>query len=324
MQPIQREHLNRMIKKVVIYLFSGTGNTRITGEFLKEHFENRGVEVTLYNIAFPYKRIPDPNDFDLVCFGYPIHAFNFPKPFFQFVKNRLPKITNEVKNCFIFKVSGEPFFFNNASSAHLMETLRKKNLHLIGEKNILMPYDIIFRYSDDLAKQMYLYNKAITEGIVTLLINEKKESIKYNVFLRFLSFLFRIEWIAGAVNCKLCHVDMKKCSNCNLCINKCPTNSIYIKKNGKIGIHPSCSICMNCAYSCPKDAFFMGFLNHWKVNGRFNYVKLANDPLIKGTYINKSTKGYFKKFIHYYKKQNEFLILNNIKIPVVYDENEEY
>ena len=305
--------------KILLITFSGTSNTFICGEFLKKHLEslNHQVDHYLYNARREFNYNLD--EFDLIGIGYPIHAFNVPKPFFKFL---ISLKVNKKIDYFIYKVSGEPFVFNSASSATLNSKLKKKGFNLVYEKHFLMPYNIMFNYNDSIKKEMYLYLEKLTLVTTKMLTAKEYNEVTYNPFYRFISFIFRIEWIAGPLNSKITHVDMKKCISCYKCVKECPTKSLYIDKNNKIKIKTNCCICMKCAHDCPKDAFVFGFLNPWRVNGKFDYQKLLKDENNKGNYINKNTKGYFKLFRKYFKNQNELLKKYNIEIPEVFIKDE--
>ena len=66
-------------RRAVIYLFSGSGNTRRIAQLYRDTFLASGVETLLYEVKDGLVDLPNPNDFDLVGFAYPIHAFNAPK-----------------------------------------------------------------------------------------------------------------------------------------------------------------------------------------------------------------------------------------------------
>ena len=114
-------------KKAIAYIFSGTGNTFAAGEMLKQSLSAYSIDLDLYKITNDRKNIPDPNDYDLAFFAYPIHAFNSPQFFLRFVK-QIPALRPENAHmpAYIFKTSGEPFRPNNASSFSLCRILRKK------------------------------------------------------------------------------------------------------------------------------------------------------------------------------------------------------
>ena len=301
--------------KVLLISFSGTGHTFMCGEYIKKHFIELGHSCDHFaikaNSSFDY----DINSYDLIGFGYPIHAFNAPEAFVKFIK-KLPKL-KEKKNYFIFKVSGEPFAPNNASSYHSYLKLKRRNFVLVGEKHFLMPYNIMFRYKDSIAKQMYLYLDALTKAFVLELNEGNAEKIFYAPWHVIWSFILRIEWIAPFFNSPFVHVKKSKCIECHKCINECPCNAIYINKKGNIRLKASkCAMCMRCAMYCPTDAFTYGFMNPWKVNKPFYFEKIKNDKSIPAEYINSDTKGYFKLFNKYFNKQKALLEKYNIPNPI--------
>lgn len=78
---------------------------------------------------------------------------------------------------------------NDASSFHVAHLLKKKGYNLIMEKHFIMPYNIMFRYPDLMAKQMYLYLDPLTEVLAKKLF--LKETEKNTLQVRpYLSFLF--------------------------------------------------------------------------------------------------------------------------------------
>lgn len=299
--------------KILLYTFTGTGNTELCGNFIADSFKKEGHEVVHFVYDSDKKFKEDINDYDLIGFGYPIHAFNTPEVFYKFIKS-LPKVEN--KPYFIYKVSGEPFALNNSSSHHFVKVLKKKGYQKIAEKHFLMPYNIIFRYKKEIAKQMYLYLPSLAELFVKEILNNDNELIKYGFWTKAISFLFRIEWIAPRINAPLVSAN-KKCTKCGLCIDKCPTKAIHLNKKGKIRIYGSkCAMCMRCAFNCPSNAIRFGFLNPWKVNGSYHYNSLAKDETVNPDYINKNTKGYFKNFNKYFDKQIMLLEKYEIDNPI--------
>ena len=303
--------------KAILYLFTGTGNTRLCGDYLAKHLKEQGIETDVYEYRSGDSDIPNPNDYDLVGIGYPIHAFNVPEAFVKFIK-ALPKVEN--KNYFIFKVSGEPFPPNNSSSYHIYRILKKKGYHLIMEKHFLMPYNIMFKYKDELQKQMYLYLDPLANVMAIRLAKGEVDKIEYNPVHTVWSFFLRIEWIAPKVNAAFLHNDKKTCTNCMLCVNNCPTKSLYVTDKRKIKTTSQCALCMRCSLNCPTNALHMGIFQPWAVRGGFHYKQLANDKNNPGTYVNYKTKGYFKLFRKYFLKQNELLRKYGLEIPVQYTE----
>lgn len=303
--------------RVLLISFSGSGHTALCGDYLKKHFEELGHECDHYKIKHDIPFNYDLKDYDLIGFGYPIHAFNAPAAFCKFVKHlpKMPKGTK--KKYFFFKVSGEPFAPNNASSYHSYLKLKHRRFELVGEKHFLMPYNIMFRYRDSIAKQMYLYLDALTKAYVLELLEGNAEKIWYAPWHVVWSFLLRIEWIAPFFNSPFVKVNKKKCVNCHKCINECPVGALFINKKGNIRIKATkCAMCMRCAMFCPTDAFRYGFMNPWKVNGPFKYEQLKKDKNVDPEYIKHGVKGYFKLFNKYFDKQKKLLEKYNIPNPI--------
>lgn len=288
------------MKKAIIYFFSGTGNTKIVAEEIMNELNSIDILTDIYDIRSPFINIPDPNSCDFVGFGYPIHAFNTPQFFLQFI-NRLP----EVKNLptFIFKTSGEPFRFNNASSWSLIRKLRKKGYLPLLDEHLLMPYNIMFRYPKEIVKHMYLHNIKLTKVIAKKIIKQESFLPKYYPWTILFMYLARLQWLGAKINGPLIHVNKKKCTSCGICIKKCPSNNIQFVNEFPKFDH-LCTMCMCCVSVCPMDAVRPGILNGWRVNGGYAFKKYLLDDSIPMIMIDNDTKGYFKLFRSYYSKSN--------------------
>ena len=297
--------------KILICVFSGTGHTFLAARAIEKGFKEAGASVDLHAIKRPYKDLPDSSKYDYVGLGYPIHAFNAPKIFVDYCK-LLPKTENNTK-VFFFKTSGEPFHPNSASSILAYKSLKKKGYDIIQDTHMLMPYNIMFRYKDALAKQMYLYTMAMSKLIVKKILCGNFEHPKYNFFTRIFATIFRIEWICSFAVGPFYHVKKDKCSKCGLCVKKCPSSNIKLTEKGiKFGAH--CSTCMKCVFECPCDAVRSGILNPWRVNGRYDFNGYLKDDSIPNVYITDETKGYFKHFKKYYNLVDKELKSYNIEV----------
>ena len=212
--------------------FSGTFNTLKAARLVCGALENRGVKPKVCEVRKPSgDGIPSPEGYDLVGFGYPVHAYNAPQVFVDFIR-RLPPLN---RRAFIFKTSGEPFRMNNASSCLVYRLLDRKGYDVRLESHMLMPYNIMFRYPDALAKQMYLYTQAQSGLLALRLLKGERDKIRFTWGHRLLAFLMRIEWPGAKLNGVLYGVDRKKCTQCRSCISMCPANNIRME-NGKITV----------------------------------------------------------------------------------------
>ncbi|MCR5348175.1 MAG: EFR1 family ferrodoxin [Bacilli bacterium] len=299
--------------RVLLLYFSGTGHTSLCAQKIKDAFLAQGHEVVSYAYRASEPFMEDVNAFDLIGFGYPIHAFNIPEAFYRFMK----AFPSAEKPFFVFKVSGEPFHFNDASSYIGVRALTKKGYRLVGEKHFLMPYNIMFRYRDGLAKQMFLYLGPLCQAFVMGLCAGEAERIRYRFGHKVLSFFLRIEWIAPKINAPLMRASKKKCTHCMLCVKSCPMGAISVRKNGTLKFSSKkCAMCMRCAFFCPHDAVGFGILNPWKVNGPYPFDKLLPDESVDPHFIHEGMKGYFRKFLPYFRKQDALLKEKGIPNPL--------
>ncbi|MCK5130202.1 MAG: EFR1 family ferrodoxin [Clostridiales bacterium] len=290
--------------KAIIITFSGTGNTYITNTCIAETLNQKDVKTDHFRL----EKIDDILDtihfeeYNLIIIGYPIHAFNAPQNVVELAK-KLPKATGQ--RVYITKTSGEPFWFNDASSYLLYKHLSKKGYNVISEKHFLMPYNIMFRYKDALVKQMYRVMQKMAVNFTEKMLTENTSTIHYSLAGRGISFLFRIQWLGARLNGLLYSANQKKCTFCKICAKNCPANNIEVH-NSKVQFHSHCMMCMRCVQNCPTEAISIGILRFWAVKGKYDFKRILSDTSIKGNYINKNTKGYFKLFRKYYSKFYEY------------------
>lgn len=139
------------MKKILMCVFSGTGNTRKIANLFSDEFINNGVETTIVEIK-KGARIKCVDDFDAVGVCYPIHSFNAPYNVLEFAHD-MPKTHD--KPLFVLKSSGEPLALNNVSSYKLVSILKKKGYDYFAEYHYVMPYNMIFRHDDAAAYKMW-------------------------------------------------------------------------------------------------------------------------------------------------------------------------
>ena len=282
------------MKNAIIYVFSGTGNTKKACDIYKSEFEKNGVETTLYTVKKGFENLPDPNNFDYVGFAYPIHGFNAPYIMLDLAK-ALPK-ANGTKQYFVVKTSGEPLKINNVSSIRFNDIMKKKGYSPMSEYHYVMPYNMIFRHTDEMAVKM----KNTLDNLAPIEAREVICGVEHKLskvpFGRFVAWVVRIEQPAMKINGKFFKVDSEKCINCGACVKNCPVGNIKMDGNGKFSFGGDCVMCTRCSFNCPTNAFDIGMLNGWKVNGRYSY-KLSEKPEEDkhAWYCKKAYKRYFEE-----------------------------
>ena len=296
-------------KKAVAYIFSGTGNTLIAGKMLQGSLPEYGISLDIYQITTDLVHMPDPNAYDLAFFAYPIHAFNSPQFFLHFVKN-IPSLNEEKSGmpAYIFKTSGEPFRPNNASSYSLCHILRKKGFQPASDMHMLMPYNIMFRYPDAMAKQMYIHTRHMAGVLAEKAGEDLIEKPSFNPVTVIWAYLLRLQWFGAWVNGPLIKAKADLCTSCGKCVKNCPADNITMVQkmvHGEVKVLPKfggkCTMCMCCTMDCPTGAINPGFLTPWKVNGAWDFDKLMADDSIPDNWTDNENAKYFKLFRNYYR-----------------------
>lgn len=297
--------------KGIIYVFSGTGNTLKVAKKYQEQFNANNIETEIFSVTTDLSNVPNPNNYDYVGFGYPIHAFNAPELYVNFAKS-LPNIEKE-KISYIFKSSGESLKVNDCSSQKLLSVLRKKGFAPSTERHYIMPYNMIFRHRDQMAKHMWIYAQALVKANTKEILAGKKEKLRLPLIKRLHAPMFRVEWKFSKSNGKRFKVDYDKCSLCQKCVNVCPTKNISFE-DGKIVFGKDCALCVACSFGCPKNAISIGILEKWKVNGDYKVNKLQNDENLKFPFITEDTKGPYRLYLKYYRNADKNLKENGVDL----------
>lgn len=276
------------MKTLNAYYFSGTGNTLRALRALCDVLSTKDVSCTL----LPIERQDAISDIDadMFCIAYPVHGFNAPTIVERFVRD-LPQ--GKGQYCFVVKTGGEPLRINNASSLRIVRILRAKGYRFGAEFHYIMPYNIIFRHSDEMVALMRetLARKVVEDAEVVLA--EREVPLDLSAKARLVAAVVRVEHPAMPLIGKGFRIDRNKCVDCGKCVRDCPTHNIT-KVGDKFKFGNRCLGCMRCSFLCPKDAVKIGILGAWKVNGKYEFDKAEhgdNPHIIR--YCHNSYLRYF-------------------------------
>lgn len=286
--------------KCLLIYFTGTFNTRYTSNILKEKFEKAGDEVDLYEIdPLKLERL-NLSHYDIIGLGYPIYGYNAPWPFLKFI--RYQKFPKGIR-MFIYKNSGETEKVNDASSLFVWRKLKRSKAIIENEYHFMMPYNIHFRFEEELVKEILDMDEKLYEILLYEVKNHIPNIKRYKLWHKIVTRVVSIQFIGGDVNSFFYKVKKDKCIDCNLCIKQCPTQNIYRNDKGQIKFHHNCLMCMRCSFFCPTAAIDIGILQGWKVNGRYDFEKIRKMKLEKPV-ITQDTQGFFKCYIDTYNYIN--------------------
>lgn len=251
--------------RALFCVFSGTGNTYRVSERLAEELRLHGAEIDIYCIRAGEK-MPEITAYDTLFICYPVHAFNAPASVLKFLKT-LPHISK--MPTYIVRTSGEPLRLNDASGITPRRILKKKGYAVRGELSCVMPYNIIFRHSDQMAARMWQAAELRIKHDAEDILDGRGKIQKVNVFRRFVAFVLRIEHTAMPLLGRHFKAT-ENCVGCGICAGQCPQGNIKIV-DGKPKFGKNCVGCMACSFTCPKDALKISILNGWRVNGKYSF-----------------------------------------------------
>ncbi len=283
--------------KIGIFYFSGTGNTEIITEFVKQELMNSGHDVILHRIEDLLKEGIEFNtkQYDMVGIGFPVHALNAPTIIYQFIKT-LPNDTE--KQVFLFKTAGDPLWQGGPTSL-LRKRLKKKEFDVFYEFLEIMPTNVVIGYDEKLIKQLYRLAESDTRNHVHHLLDGHRSLQKMGFLKTILSLLFSVMESEGAKMIGKCFRVSSACSNCGMCIKECPTQNI-IWKNERIKLKYNCILCMRCIYSCPTSAIHPRIFKFFEIKKGYNIKPIIADPSVSEDFLTRETKGYFRHFAKYF------------------------
>ena len=289
--------------KCLLLYFTGTFNTRYLTARLKGRLDAEGWQTDTYEIDPLNNERLDLSPYDMVGLGYPIHGYCAPWAFLKFIrKQKFPK----GMRVFIYKNSGETEHANDASSKYVLRKLRHDGAVTKNEYHFLMPYNIHFKFDENLVKEMLVMDDKLLDILVWEVSHGVANIRPMKLWPRLVSAVVsRPQYIGGDVNSFLYKVDMDKCVGCNLCIKRCPTKNIHRDDQGVIRFNHHCLMCMRCSLYCPADAIHIGFLEQWgwKVNGGYDFKKIEQIKLEEPVITDK-TEGFFHCYVETYSNIN--------------------
>lgn len=275
------------MKKIDIFVFSGTGNTYKCAQELKDSLLSLGADVTVTRIENGTERISSVGDTVVVC--YPVHGFNAPMNVIQFCKE-LPSSTADL---YVLKTSGEPLSINDDSSSRFVRVLTKKGYAYKGEFHFIMPYNMIFRHTDDMATKMWQTAKNRIPSAAEIVFDGTDHRKDISLKAKVVRCIVGIEHWGARFNGRFFRVKQDKCIKCMKCVNNCPTKNITYD-NGKFKFGGNCLLCTRCSFNCPTDAFRIGLMDFLRVNGKYNFNADPEKAKI-GKYCRRSYEKYFSE-----------------------------
>jgi Pyruvate/2-oxoacid:ferredoxin oxidoreductase delta subunit len=248
---------------VYIYYLSGTGNAKISSEWIADEARKNGLKAVVQQIdRFENIVFPESSENLLVGFAFPTHGFNAAPIMLRFIA-AFPR--GLCKNIFLLNTRAgmklyKIFTPGMSGIALLLPAfiLRLKGYKCIAYRPVDLPsnwiplhpgikkkvIDSIFirceRIVRDFAKKIFT-GKKIYRGLYSLPVD---------ILISPLAFGY---YVAGRFFLSKTFIANYNCTNCGLCIKECPTSSIRMV-NKRPYWKLTCESCMRCLNHCPEKA----------------------------------------------------------------------
>lgn len=288
------------VRSVVIFYFSGTGNTKRVLHLLTRELGRSDVKVELISIEDQLKKdfiFPDQDKYDLIGISYPIYGFGTPAIVERFI-SRFDKGIG--KPLFILKTGADYISINDNASTNLIGVLEELGYNVFYDRIIVMPSNWIVKYADALAKQLDDCAEKKVIHMCDDLFNLRRRRYKTGGFIKLLSLgIAHLEKNYGSGQFGSSLMSSGSCNLCGICVRNCPVGNIdFLDKGVKFG--SECIWCMRCVYNCPMKAIKSRGLNFCIIKEGYDIEKILKDDSIGREYVTADTRGYFRHFIKYF------------------------
>ncbi|MBE9501875.1 MAG: EFR1 family ferrodoxin [Dehalococcoidia bacterium] len=272
-----------MDKSILLYYFSGTGNSRRLTEVAAKRFEEVGFKAKIRNIE--EKGLAEGhNDYSCYGFIFPVHFRGIPHIMTKFMA-ALPLETG--KEAFIIVSMGNIGYGISPSQGKCLgqgkSILEGRGYKVVGGHAVTMPNNFIALVGastpEMAAPVIEAGEKAVGEFIEKIIDGEfymekthwptKLMGITTNpLFLygrKYVSSFFRLD---------------DRCDSCGICAKICPVGNIEMV-NGRPEWGRGCESCFRCINLCPKEAIQCTFIGRTEKRRRYKEPHLKVKDLMR-------------------------------------------
>ena len=249
--------------QVIIYFFSGTGNSRNAAQWIINIAKEKGLKTHLINIEQSKSfKVPETTTKTLIGFCSPTHGFNMPPIMLKFISN-FPKLA--YVDAFILNTMGGLKFYKYflpglSGIAQIFPALilRLKGLRIVGMQPLDLPSNWLILHPGLRKKvidSIYSRCKLITGTFAQNLLHGKRQYkalLSLPLDLALLPVAIGYYFIARFFLAKTL-ISTNACNSCEKCIIQCPVQSIKMINDRPFWKY-NCESCMRCVNACPKRA----------------------------------------------------------------------
>jgi ferredoxin len=251
--------------KVIVYYFSGTGNSKNVAIWLSQVAEGTNIESQVINISQIDRRsIVSPEPDALVVFISPVHGFNYPPIMLHFIL-RFPKGKNKVvlMNTRAGMLIGKYITPGITGIAFYLSTLILffKGFSIKAILPVDMPSNWISLHpglNERTVKYLHEKNEErVTVFAQRILSGKSYFKAMFEVYDILLAPIALGYYLVGRFFFAKTFFASADCDNCGLCIKACPVKGVKMVDNRPFWTF-NCESCMKCMSNCPKKAIETG------------------------------------------------------------------
>jgi NAD-dependent dihydropyrimidine dehydrogenase PreA subunit len=246
-----------------IYYISGTGNARLSSEWIAEEALRRGLKTVVRKIdRLEDITMPSPEEKPLIGFAFPTHGFNAAPIMLRFIAGFPRGLGKEVflLNTRAGMKLSRIFMMGITGLALVLPAfmLWLKGYRCVGFRPVDMPSNWIPLHPgirNKVVESIIARCKPIVKGFANKILSGKRVyrglySLPVDLLISPISAGY---YLGGRFFLAKTFIATSRCNNCGICIKECPTSSIiYVRERPYWKL--TCESCMRCMNNCPQQA----------------------------------------------------------------------
>jgi ferredoxin len=297
----------RILKKVKLVCFSGTGGTTRFTTLLEENLKKNNSEVQVLLLeAKSIERAKKEGTFgvessDIIVILFPVHAFDAPEPMYSWIKT-LP-LSNGLPVALISVSAAGEYWINQSCRVGLIKALSQKGYNIFYERMIIMPFNMIIATNEIFSIRLLQVLPIKAENTAVEILSFKYRRTYPPLKSRILTSICKIEKIWAKFFGKELRI-RKSCTHCGLCERNCPMGNIQMKSGRpQFGWH--CVACLRCIYACPTNSIYPIISRFMVIRDGYNLMKIEKQvERVTLEFDEKLASGSYSIFKEYLLKED--------------------